>query len=71
VLLLHQERRLRAAISAAPGGVLEFERAIRALTASLGKMAPLSRSASDAALRALSSGLTRVSSKRAISLAGL
>jgi hypothetical protein len=35
-MLAVQERRLRAAIAAAPGGVSEFERAIRALSASLG-----------------------------------
>jgi hypothetical protein len=35
-MLTMQERRLRAAIAAAPGGVSEFERAIRALSASLG-----------------------------------
>ena len=35
-MLTVQERRLRAAIAAAPGGVSEFERAIRALSSSLG-----------------------------------
>ena len=39
---MHQERRLRAAIAAAPGGVTEFERAIRAMSVSLGGVAPTS-----------------------------
>ena len=41
-LVATQERRLRAAIAAAPGGVTEFERAIRALSVTLGGMAPTS-----------------------------
>ena len=52
---MHQERRLRAAIASAPGGVTEFERAIRAMSVSLGGVAPNSVTTDAAAEHATAS----------------